>query len=320
MRSGSGSWVRAGLAPRGCRAAQRPDDIARCLLQLSLGTHVTFDVRALFRQQGHQSGERQGVSPPNPSATPPRSTPHAPGFYQLTHDYLVPSLREWLTRKQKETRRGRAELKLAERSALWNAKPENRYLPSLTEWLSIRTVTASKHWTAPQRAMMSRATSVHGLRTGLVTALLLAVVFTGFISQCTISVRTDASGQRHYSGIWSNQGAASELRPAYAGFDLVEQPQWDVAVAPAATLADPLESFRQQLAQIEKLPAGKLDDPQVREARATANYQLGNLELALADLDFVMGQASSQPSSEVSVAASRRSVMSTMEANARQNQ
>src|SRR5205823_3825129 len=27
-------------------------------------------------------------------------------YYQLTHDYLVPSLRDWLTRKQKETRRG----------------------------------------------------------------------------------------------------------------------------------------------------------------------------------------------------------------------
>src|SRR5262249_27928473 len=29
-------------------------------------------------------------------------------YYQLTHDYLVPSLRDWLARKQKETRRGRA--------------------------------------------------------------------------------------------------------------------------------------------------------------------------------------------------------------------
>ena len=27
--------------------------------------------------------------------------------YQLTHDYLVPSLRSWLMRKQKATRRGR---------------------------------------------------------------------------------------------------------------------------------------------------------------------------------------------------------------------
>jgi hypothetical protein len=41
-------------------------------------------------------------------------------YYQLTHDYLVHSLRDWLTRKQRETRRGRAELRLAERAALWN--------------------------------------------------------------------------------------------------------------------------------------------------------------------------------------------------------
>ena len=52
-------------------------------------------------------------------------------YYQLTHDYLVHSLRDWLTRKQRETRRGRAELRLAERTALWNAKPENRHLPSV---------------------------------------------------------------------------------------------------------------------------------------------------------------------------------------------
>ena len=38
-------------------------------------------------------------------------------YYQLTHDYLVPSLRDWLTRKQRETRRGRAELRLADRAA-----------------------------------------------------------------------------------------------------------------------------------------------------------------------------------------------------------
>ena len=51
-------------------------------------------------------------------------------YYQLAHDYLVHSLRDWLIRKQRETRRGRAELRLAERSSLWNAKPENRHLPS----------------------------------------------------------------------------------------------------------------------------------------------------------------------------------------------
>ena len=125
------------------------------------------------------------------------------------------------------------------------------------------------------------------------------LVPSGLATTCvgTITVRTDSGGQRHYTGLWSNQGAPSEIRPAYAGFELVEQPQWDVAVAPVAKLADPLETFRQQLAQIEKLPAEKLDEPPVREARATAHYQLGNMEAALADLDFVVGQAFSLPSS-----------------------
>ena len=73
------------------------------------------------------------------SPTPVADAPAAPAkYYQLTHDYLVHSLRDWLTRKQKETRRGRAELLLADRAAVWNARPENRQLPSLLQWLNPR--------------------------------------------------------------------------------------------------------------------------------------------------------------------------------------
>ena len=88
-------------------------------------------------------------------------------YYQLTHDYLVPSLRDWLTRKQKETRRGRAELLLADRAAVWNARPENRQLPSLLQWLQIRWLTQKKNWTPPQRKMMAKAGRYHAVR-GLV--------------------------------------------------------------------------------------------------------------------------------------------------------
>ena len=95
-------------------------------------------------------------------------------YYQLTHDYLVPSLRDWLTRKQKETRRGRAELRLAERSALWNGKPENRYLPAWWEFLNIRLFVNKRNWTAPQRKMMGKAGRYHALR-GLSLAVLLIV-------------------------------------------------------------------------------------------------------------------------------------------------
>ena len=92
------------------------------------------------------------------------TTTAAGRYYQLTHDYLVHSLRDWLTRKQRETRRGRAELRLAERSALWNAKPENRHLPSALEWANIRLLTKKRDWTEPQRKMMKRAGRVHGLQ------------------------------------------------------------------------------------------------------------------------------------------------------------
>ena len=76
----------------------------------------------------------------------------------------MPSIREWLTRKQKETRRGRAELRLVERSSLWNDKPENRHLPSVREWTNIRLLTNKKDWTESQRKMMRRAGWVHGLQ------------------------------------------------------------------------------------------------------------------------------------------------------------
>ena len=72
-------------------------------------------------------------------------------YYQLTHDYLVHSIREGLTRKQKETRQGRAELLLADRSTVWNARPENRQRPSLLQWLSIQVLAAKGGWTFQRR-------------------------------------------------------------------------------------------------------------------------------------------------------------------------
>ena len=95
-------------------------------------------------------------------------------YYQLTHDYLVHPLHDWLTRKQKETRHGRAELLLADRAAVWNARPENRQLPSLIQWFNIQWCTHKTNWTAPQRKMMRKATRYHVAR-GMALGLLLAV-------------------------------------------------------------------------------------------------------------------------------------------------
>ena len=42
--------------------------------------------------------------------------------FQLTHDFLIPSLRQWLAERQLESARGRATLKLTERAAWWDAQ------------------------------------------------------------------------------------------------------------------------------------------------------------------------------------------------------
>ena len=57
----------------------------------------------------------------------------------------------------------------------WNAKPENRHLPSALEWANIRLLTKKKDWTDPQRKMMKRAGRVHGVR-GLTLATVLVLL------------------------------------------------------------------------------------------------------------------------------------------------
>ncbi|HZW34356.1 MAG TPA: bifunctional serine/threonine-protein kinase/formylglycine-generating enzyme family protein [Isosphaeraceae bacterium] len=117
------------------------------------------------------------VTPVDPSAAnggggmdPP--TPSGETSYQLTHDYLVPPLRQWLTRRQRQTRRGRAELELAAITALWRDRPERRRLPTLFEWLRILAFTNHRTSAADERRMM-RAATWHHLARGTVAALAL---------------------------------------------------------------------------------------------------------------------------------------------------
>ncbi len=78
-------------------------------------------------------------------------------FYQLTHDFLIPAVREWSAFKQRETARGRAKLRLQECAALWSDRPQSRYLPSFWEWASIRVATRRSKWSDNERRMMRRA-------------------------------------------------------------------------------------------------------------------------------------------------------------------
>jgi formylglycine-generating enzyme required for sulfatase activity len=119
------------------------------------------------------------VTPTDPEGAFDEGLPAAAGAagpsYQLTHDYLVPALRQWLTRKQRETRRGRMELLLAERVSLWGVKQDSRQLPGWWEWLNLLLWTRSRNRTLPQRRMLQAATRRHLLQA--VVLLLAAALF-----------------------------------------------------------------------------------------------------------------------------------------------
>src|SRR5262249_17967163 len=101
----------------------------------------------------------------------------------LTHDYLVPPLRQWLSRKQRETRRGRAELQLAASTALWRDRPDSRRLPSFVEWIRIVAFTRPRAWTADERRMMRAATRHFLIRSGA------AVLISGTIAYLALTIR-----------------------------------------------------------------------------------------------------------------------------------
>jgi formylglycine-generating enzyme required for sulfatase activity len=113
--------------------------------------------------------------------------------YQLTHDYLVPSLREWLTQKQRETKKGRAELKLAERAATWGANPENKQLPTLWEWLQIRRLTEPAKWRPNEKAVMRVSTRYHLQRVALGSAAAVLVALGGWFAWQETARRQEAT-------------------------------------------------------------------------------------------------------------------------------
>jgi formylglycine-generating enzyme required for sulfatase activity len=100
-------------------------------------------------------------------------------YYQFTHDYLVPSLRDWLTRKQKETAPGRAVLLLEDCTEVWSSQPEIRHLPTLAQWIRIVSLTSRTFWTQQQKTMMRAAGNYHAVCCASVLALLVAATGIG---------------------------------------------------------------------------------------------------------------------------------------------
>ncbi len=207
---------------------------------------------------GILDGEVRLITPADPESLPTAdasATAAAAGqeYYQLTHDYLVPSVRDWLSRKQRETRRGRAELRLAERAALWSAGPANRHLPAWWEWLHIRLFTRTRDWTPPQRAMMRQAGRYFATRGLLLAAGLVLVLAAGW----------QGFGRLQARGLMDNlQQATTRQVPAIVHAMSLYRPWLDAPLREeydrAVAAGDPLKQLHFSLALLPTDP-GQVD-------------------------------------------------------------
>ena len=84
--------------------------------------------------------------------------------YHLSHEYLIPSIREWLRRRNRSSRAGRARLQYEDALADWQVRRSARSLPGLFNWIMIRCFVSRSSMNDSGRAMMQAADRHHALR------------------------------------------------------------------------------------------------------------------------------------------------------------
>ena len=112
------------------------------------------------------------------------------GGFQLTHDYLVPTLRKWLTASDRATWQGRGKLRLQELAAQWKYRKEQRFLPTFFEYARIMAAVPKSQRTTTERELIRNATRRHGLRLGVISVLALSVCMSWqFMHSVTVNER-----------------------------------------------------------------------------------------------------------------------------------
>ena len=163
----------------------------------------------------------------------------APPGYQLTHDSLVPALREWLTSKRRETWRGRARLALEERTAQWSRGREGRLLPTLAEYLLIAWGVRRSRRTPLEQKLMRSSFRRHASRWGVVLVACSALLC-GFLAYRTAQEKDRALGR-----VEAAVSASAEALP-YAVENLLPYSRWARGQL-ALRLEDPAAPQREKL-------------------------------------------------------------------------
>ncbi len=104
--------------------------------------------------------------------------------FQLIHDYLVPSLRDWLTATDRESWSGRARILIEERTADWLRDNENpRHSLTPWQWLSIQCGVSKRKRSEDANRLLRRSIRRFSTQTAIVVSVLLGPVVAYFGSE-----------------------------------------------------------------------------------------------------------------------------------------
>ena len=104
--------------------------------------------------------------------------------YQLTHDFLITPIRQWIAYHSQATPQGQARMRLDQFAELYRLHPRRQSLPTMAEYFWIRKYLGTDRLNEAQGEMMSAAQKLHGktLRNGVLVTLacLLAIMTIAF--------------------------------------------------------------------------------------------------------------------------------------------
>ncbi len=152
--------------------AESPRDFDSLMRLLNRELRLLTPVRADAQDESHDSDSESGPF-------------HRVTAYRLTHDFLIPSIRQWLDRDLRGRRAGRLQLLLNEQATIWADRRSKRYLPTWSEYLLLRLYTRRRSWTAVQARMMNAAAKRITRQAAVLTlaGLLVVAIAAGVYSQ-----------------------------------------------------------------------------------------------------------------------------------------
>ena len=103
--------------------------------------------------------------------------------FQLTHDYLVEAIRDWLGSELQKTRRGRARIRIRELVSANQSGLNAKVLPTNTEWMLWQFLLPKKSLTENERALMldGRGQFLRWAATAIVSAIVIIAVASYFV-------------------------------------------------------------------------------------------------------------------------------------------